>query len=107
MRRHLRPFYRGRPQAKQQKNRGVNEIWADAVQRAAANASQGVAPKALSDNLIRMGELGNVPRQEKKFKVNSNRPPQAVLLRRRFLFRELSADHRARLLGVLKNGCGK
>ncbi|CAM9730895.1 unnamed protein product [Ascophyllum nodosum] len=56
------------PKAKQQKNRGVNEIWADAVQRAAANASQGVAPKALSDNLIRMGELGNVPRQEKKFK---------------------------------------
>lgn len=55
-------------QAKQ-KNRGVNEIWTDAVQRAALNASKGVAPKALSGNLVRMGDLGNVPRQEKKFKV--------------------------------------
>ncbi|CAM9449539.1 unnamed protein product [Laminaria digitata] len=55
------------PKAKQ-KNRGVNEIWADAVQRAATNASKGNAPKPLCANLVRMGDLGNVPRQEKKFK---------------------------------------
>ncbi|CAN0303459.1 unnamed protein product, partial [Scytosiphon promiscuus] len=55
------------PKAKQ-KNRGVNEIWADAVSLAAGNASTGVAPKPLCPHLIRMGDLGNVPRQEKKFK---------------------------------------
>lgn len=58
------------PQAKQ-KNRGVNEIWTDAVQLAASNASKGVAPKALSAHLVRMGDLGNVPRQEKKFKARN------------------------------------
>ena len=36
---------------------------------AANNASSGVAPKPLSAHLVRMGDLGNVPRQEKKFKV--------------------------------------
>ncbi|CAN0049726.1 unnamed protein product, partial [Hapterophycus canaliculatus] len=55
------------PKAKQ-KNRGVNEIWADAVSLAASNAATGVAPKPLCHHLIRMGDLGNVPRQEKKFK---------------------------------------
>ncbi|CAN0077752.1 unnamed protein product [Ectocarpus sp. 6 AP-2014] len=55
------------PKAKQ-KNRGVNEIWADSVLLAASNASSGVAPKPLCAHLVRMGDLGNVPRQEKKFK---------------------------------------
>lgn len=55
-------------QAKQ-KNRGVNEIWAESVLIAASNASSGVAPKPLCAHLVRMGDLGNVPRQEKKFKV--------------------------------------
>eukprot|EP00752_Nemacystus_decipiens_P002331 g2204.t1 len=55
------------PKAKQ-KNRGVNEIWADAIVLAASNASSGVAPKPLCAHLVRMGDLGNVPRQEKKFK---------------------------------------
>ena len=55
-------------QAKQ-KNRGVNEIWADAVSLAAGKASAGTAPKPLCAHLVRMGDLGNVPRQEKKFKV--------------------------------------
>lgn len=73
-------FFRGgaplndltRGQAKQ-KNRGVNEIWTDAVLRASANASKGMAPKALSGNLVRMADLGNVPRQEKKFKVRNKK----------------------------------
>lgn len=56
-------------QAKQ-KNRGVNEIWADAVALAAGNASNGTAPKPLCAHLVRMGDLGNVPRQEKKFKAS-------------------------------------
>lgn len=56
-----------------QKNRGVNEIWADAVVLAAQNASSGAAPKPLCAQLVRMGDLGNVPRQEKKFKVRSIR----------------------------------
>lgn len=51
------------------KNRGVNEIWTDAVMRAAEAAAKGTAPKAISGHLVRMGDLGNVPRQEKKFKV--------------------------------------
>lgn len=55
-----------------QKNRGVNEIWADAIVLAANNASSGVAPKPLCTHLVRMGDLGNVPRQEKKFKVRFN-----------------------------------
>lgn len=53
------------------KNRGVNEIWTDAVTRAAAAAASGTAPKAISGHLARMGDLGNVPRQEKKFKVHT------------------------------------
>lgn len=48
----------------------MNEIWADAVVLAANNASTGVAPKPLCAHLVRMGDLGNVPRQEKKFKVS-------------------------------------
>lgn len=59
-------------QAKQ-KNRGVNEIWADAVALAAGNASNGTAPKPLCAHLVRMGDLGNVPRQEKKFKASLRR----------------------------------
>lgn len=37
--------------------------------RAAEAAAKGTAPKAISSHLARMGDLGNVPRQEKKFKV--------------------------------------
>ncbi|CAM9492461.1 unnamed protein product [Choristocarpus tenellus] len=53
------------PKAKVKK-RGINEIWAEAVEQAASSAKQ--SPPAISGHLLRMGELGNVPRQEKKFK---------------------------------------
>lgn len=56
------------PQAKN-KSRGVQEIWTDAVMLAASAAERGEAPSGISALLSRMGSLGNVPRQEKKFKV--------------------------------------
>lgn len=37
--------------------------------RAASSAAKGEAPKDISAFLCRMGDMGNIPRQEKKFKV--------------------------------------
>lgn len=65
------PFFILFSQKSKVKNRGVNEIWTDAVIRAAGAAAKGSAPKAISGHLVRIGDLGNVPRQEKKFKVAS------------------------------------